>query len=108
LTNQDAIDFLATMAIDLRERSLTYLDPPYFVKGRRRLYANYYAAPDHEQVAQLLGSYPRCWLVSYDYAPEILTLYRRYQCRVYRLRYTAAQRRSGREVMFVSEDLHLP
>ena len=107
VTNWDAVDFLAKMASTLPERSLTYLDPPYYVKGQRRLYANYYSHKDHEVIANLLDSYPHCWVVSYDYAPEILTLYRHHRCFVYTLTYTASARRDGAEVVFFSDDLQL-
>jgi DNA adenine methylase len=108
LTSMDAIDFLAHSSTALPERSLTYLDPPYFVKGQQRLYANYYGSADHVELANLLEVYPHCWVVSYDYAPEILTLYQRYRCLVYDLRYTAAVRQHGSEVMFLSDQLQLP
>lgn len=108
LSHSDALDFLGAMAAALPARSLTYLDPPYFIKGQRRLYANYYGERDHAAIAGLLDSYPHCWLVSYDYTPEILALYKRHRCYVYRLRYTAAARRRGAEVMFFSDQLQVP
>jgi DNA adenine methylase len=107
LTNLDAIDFLARLATLLPDKSLTYLDPPYFAKGQR-LYANYYQIGDHQRIADLLESYPHCWLVSYDYQPEILSLYRRHRCLVYSLRYTASTRQRGSEAMFFSDDLQIP
>lgn len=108
LTNSDALDFLATLATTLPSKSLTYLDPPYFVKGQRRLYANYYTPSDHSYIASALDSYPHCWLTSYDYAPEILSLYRHHRCHVYTLQYTAAAQRNGKEAMFFSDDLQIP
>lgn len=108
LTNLDAVDFLAEMATTLPDRSLTYLDPPYYVKGQQRLYASWYSPADHATIADLLGSYPRCWLVSYDYAPEILALYEPYRCSVYELRYTASRRHNGAEAVFFSDDLQIP
>lgn len=108
LTKLDAIDFLATQASSLPDRSLTYLDPPYFVKGHRRLYTNYYSAADHSTVADALDSYPRCWVTSYDYTPEILSLYQHHRCYVYTLAYTAAERRDGSEAIFFSDDLQIP
>lgn len=107
LTNLDAIDFLARLSTFLPDKSLTYLDPPYFAKGQR-LYANYYQLSDHQQIADLVESYPHCWLVSYDYQPEVLSLYRRHRCLVYSLRYTASTRQRGSEVMFFSGDLQIP
>ncbi|MBI2407417.1 MAG: DNA adenine methylase [Gemmatimonadetes bacterium] len=108
LTHLDAIDFLGTMAIELPDSSLTYLDPPYFVKGQRRLYADFYKAGDHGEVADTLAAFPHRWVVSYDYAPEILTLYQDYGCFVYDLRYSAQDRYDGAETMFFSPDLSLP
>jgi len=108
LTNKDAVDFLGALATELPERALVYLDPPYFVKGRRRLYANYYAPSDHALVADALDSFPHRWVTSYDYAPEILTLYRHHRCFVYSLAYTAALRRKGSEAIFLSDDLQMP
>ncbi len=108
LTNLDAVDFLADLAGTLPERSLTYLDPPYYVKGQQRLYASYYKASDHGAIAELLGAFPRCWIVSYDYAPPILELYQDRRCIVYDLSYSAATRHDGAEVMFFSDDLRIP
>lgn len=108
LTNLDAADFIATLATSLPDRSLTYLDPPYYVKGQRRLYANYYKADDHERIAELLGAFPHCWIVSYDYAPEILKLYQERRCLVYDLQYSAADRYDGAEAMFFSDRLRVP
>lgn len=108
LTRLDALDFLGAMAADLPDNSLTYLDPPYFVKGQRRLYADYYKADDHEAVAGALASFPHRWVVSYDYAPEILTLYRNYRCYVYDLYYSAQERYDGDEAVFFSPDLIAP
>ncbi len=108
LTHLDALDFLAKLAAELPERSLTYCDPPYFVKGQRRLYANWYRAADHEEVAGTLGSFPHRWVVSYDFAPEILTLYRPHGCVVYDLYYSAADRYDGAEAIFFSPDVTIP
>ena len=107
LTNHDAVDFIAMLASILPERSLTYLDPPYYVKGQR-LYANYYEAADHARTSELLEAFPHCWVVSYDYAPEILDLYRGRRCLVYDLQYSAADRYDGAEVMFFSDQLRVP
>jgi DNA adenine methylase len=108
VTKLDAITFLANMIEDLPEKSLTYCDPPYYVKGQQRLYANYYQASDHDQVAATLDSYPFRWIVSYDHTPEILTLYRHHRCIVYDLYYSAAKRYDGAEAVFFSDDLVIP
>lgn len=105
VTQLDANLFLRKMSRTLPSKSLTYLDPPYYVKGTRRLYASYYAGRDHATIARQLDSYGLPWLVSYDYAPEILTLYQKYRCVVYNLPYTAARRYDGAEAMFFSPSL---
>jgi DNA adenine methylase len=107
LYNLDAIDFLARCATTLPERSLVYLDPPYYVKGQR-LYASYYQDEDHAEIADLLPALPFPWLVSYDDAPEIRRIYCDYRKFCYTLRYTAAMRQHGAEVMFFSDQLVIP
>jgi DNA adenine methylase len=108
LTNYDALAFLEHAGSTLPVKSLVYLDPPYFVKGQQKLYANYYRADDHAAVASALSNYAWPWVVSYDAAPEIRRLYRSYRVREYDLRYTAAGSYMGSEVMFFSPKLRLP
>jgi DNA adenine methylase len=103
----DAIDFVAQTATELPERSLTYLDPPYFGRGRR-LYASRYEPEDHSAVATVMSAYPHPWIVSYDYTHEVLALYSMYRRKVYSLRYSAAVRASGKEVLVFSDDLTIP
>jgi DNA adenine methylase len=107
LTQLDARAFLVRVVRKLPEQSLTYLDPPYFVKGQR-LYANYYRPEDHANIAKSLASTNRHWIVSYDNAPEIQVLYGDYDTTVYGLRYTAAKRYDGREIMVFSPGLEVP
>lgn len=106
--NQDAEHFLGEMATTLPARSLVYLDPPYYVKGTRRLYASYYNSDDHGRVATTLWSCPWPWVVSYDAAPEVLALYGELPHVRYQLRYSANGSAMGREAMFFSPDLRLP
>jgi len=108
LSNFDAMDFLAHCATALPERALLYLDPPYYTKGRQRLYANHYAANDHAVVADVLPMLPFPWVVSYDDASEIRRLYKGYRSLTYTLPYTAAERQHGAEVMFFSDQLLIP
>lgn len=108
LSNLDASEFLIQTATRLPAKSLVYLDPPYYVKGQRRLYASYYQEEDHIKIAELLPALPFHWLVSYDNAPAIRRLYRDYRRVTYRLRYTAAERHQGTEVMFFSPNLVVP
>jgi DNA adenine methylase len=105
VSNLDALEFLSQVAPSLPSRTLVYLDPPYYVKGRRRLYANFYEPEDHAAIADLLSTARFRWLVSYDNVADIRTLYKGYRRMSYELRYTAAERQSGAEVMFFSPGL---
>jgi len=106
---EDAYKLLMRCHEFLPRTSLIYLDPPYYVKGAG-LYRNFYKHDDHAQIARLLGSnrFRRPWVVSYDNAEEIRTMYSYAHSFTYGLRYTAQQRYTGSEVMFFSESLKPP
>lgn len=106
---EDAYKLLLRCHEFLPRTSLIYLDPPYYVKGAG-LYRNFYKHDDHAQIARLLGSnrFRRPWIVSYDNAEEIRTMYSYAHSFTYGLRYTAQQRYTGSEVMFFSERLTPP
>ena len=108
LSNLDANQFLRARAPELPQRSLVYLDPPYYIPGQQRLYANYYVPADHAGVAAEVGHLDRPWIVSYDDAPEIRRLYAAHRRIVYGLDYSAADRYQGAEVMFFSGGLVIP
>ena len=108
-TQLDAVTFLRRMAKKLPSKSLVYLDPPYYVKGRD-LYYHYYEPDDHASVAKLA---PRLlkgkkWVVSYDDVPEVRRLYRRYRFSAYRLGYSAREVYQGSEIMFFCPKLKVP
>jgi DNA adenine methylase len=86
-------------------RTLLYLDPPYFVKGSRRLYSNFFVDADHAKLAALVASLDLPWLVSYDDAPAIRRLYKDFRKSRYLLSYTARQRYQGAEIMFFGDTL---
>jgi DNA adenine methylase len=108
VSNRDASDFLQRVAAMLPPQSLTYLDPPYYVKGQQRLYANYYLPKDHAEVKRIVAKLDRPWIVSYDATVEILDLYDDYRRIVYGVQYSAADRYRGAEVMFFSPLLRVP
>lgn len=108
VSNRDASDFLQRVAATLPPQSLTYLDPPYYVKGQQRLYANYYLPKDHAEVKRIVATLDRPWIVSYDATAEILDLYDDYRRIVYGVQYSAADRYRGAEVMFFSPLLRVP
>lgn len=106
---EDALALLSKTTSLLPIRSLVYLDPPYFVKGRG-LYRNYYEYQDHFAIARLLQSrkFRRPWAVSYDNVTEIREMYELSKGLSYGLNYTAQQRYVGSEVMFFSKHLSIP
>lgn len=103
----DASELLKKVLPTLPKRSLVYLDPPYYVKGKG-LYENHYDHSDHAGIAKLVGSIKQRWIVSYDNVPEIRDLYASHSQRTFGLRYSAQSRYEGSEVMFFSEDLNVP
>ncbi len=107
LHNRDAADLLVELAPRLRRRYFFYLDPPYYVKGHRRLYLNGYEHNDHVKIAALMATH-RKWLVSYDDVPSIRKIYKGYKSIRYKLSYSAGERSTGAEVAFASPDLQLP
>lgn len=107
LTDEDAHDFLGTWTTPPDEATFIYLDPPYYVKGEG-LYENFYEHEHHVAIAKRVRQLKTPWLVSYDAAPEILELYPRAASRRYSLSYSAADRYSGREVMFFSRRMVVP
>lgn len=105
LHNQDALAFIQAVAPNLPERSLFYLDPPYYVKGQQLLYKSYYREEDHRAVALTVRNLPLRWIVSYDDAPEIRALYQEFRSIEYSISYSAQNRYKGAERMFFSNNL---
>jgi len=105
--NQDAADLIREVLPTLPQKSLVYLDPPYYVKGQD-LYQNYYKHDDHAAIAKLVTEIPQRWMVSYDNRPEVAELYKGYPTLAYDYYYSAADRYQGTEVLFFSQDLILP
>ena len=102
----DALDFLATSLSD--PTALTYLDPPYYVKGSK-LYRNAYAHDDHVAVKDTVGRYRNSrWIVSYDAVDPILDIYSEYDPISYCLHYSAGAVGSGKEVIYLSDALSMP
>jgi len=109
LYNLDAAAFIIGVIPSLPDKSLVYLDPPYYVKSKR-LYRNFYKHNDHAAVAKLVTKkITKPWIVSYDYAPEILKVYDGCPSLMYGMNYSAGtNRHKGCEAMFFSEGLSVP
>ncbi|HRN36661.1 MAG TPA: DNA adenine methylase [Flavobacteriales bacterium] len=106
---EDSLHLLKHCSEFLPKKSLIYLDPPYYVKGKG-LYRNYYEHDDHVQIATVLQQkkFKWPWVVSYDNVDEIRTMYQMSEALSYGLNYTAQRRYVGNEVMFFSQGLTVP
>jgi DNA adenine methylase len=109
LTRLDALKFLRNGIQRWPDKTLIYLDPPYYVKGRD-LYYHFYKHEDHENVAMLVQQEitDQRWIVSYDNVSEIRDLYSGCRRVIYGIGYSARSTRQGSEVMFFSEGLEVP
>lgn len=105
--NQDAAQFIQNVLPGLSENTLVYLDPPYYVKGQM-LYRNFYGHDDHVNIGNLVAAIRQHWIVTYDNAPAIQTIYGQHRQLTYNLNYSANNRTEGSEVMFFSDNLLLP
>jgi DNA adenine methylase len=86
-----------------------FIDPPYFEKGAT-LYLNALDAEYHEALAARLRAMPTAaWVLTYDNCPHVRRLYRSWaSIRPFTLRYTASERRSGKEILISPKWIRLP
>lgn len=105
---RDALELLLNASELMPAKSLIYLDPPYYVKGRG-LYRNFYQHNDHLAIARLLcePGFGRHWVVSYDNNEQIREMYAGVRFIEYGLSYTAQRRYMGSEVMLFDPHLNL-
>jgi DNA adenine methylase len=109
LTGQDALKFLRSGVRRWPVKTLIYLDPPYYVKGRE-LYYDFYEPKDHARVAIFVTQEIRRqrWIISYDNVPAIRALYKGLPHIIYDIGYSARSSRQGSEVMFFGDGLKVP
>lgn len=109
LTQLDALKFLKSGIQRWPKKTLIYLDPPYYVKGRD-LYYHFYKHNDHESISAFVQNNitTHRWIVSYDDTPEIRKLYETRRHATYGIGYSARETRQGTEVMFFCDGLEIP
>lgn len=108
LYNMDAADFIRDILSTLPQKSLVYLDPPYYDKGGE-LYENHYIHDDHMNISKLVKNTIKLpWIVSYDFTPEIMNMYKWARSISYRISYSAQDRYKGAEAMFFNRKLIVP
>lgn len=91
------------------EETFYFIDPPYFEKGPT-LYLNSLDARYHAALAGCLREMCNsAWVLTYDDCPEIRRMYRGWaSIRPFSIRYTAYERRPGKEVMITPRWMRLP
>lgn len=108
LTNMDAVNFLESEGPSWKQKTLVYLDPPYYEKGRQ-LYYDFYRPSDHESVATAVKALHNVsWVVSYDDVTPVCDLYELTRYLKYSIGYSAREVTRGCEAMFFSPDLTVP
>ncbi|SOC90618.1 DNA adenine methylase [Rhizobium sp. AN5] len=109
LTKLDAIAFLSAGKEVWPRKTLIYLDPPYYEKGRE-LYYDFYNNDDHVAVADYMQSaiVDQQWIVSYDNVEPIRNMYSGRRRSTYSIGYSARGNRQGSEVMFYCDSLKAP
>lgn len=108
LTRLDALDFIRTQMLSWPDKTLIYIDPPYYEKGRD-LYYDFYQPDDHEEVQKFVTrelSHKR-WVLSYDNVAAIRALYKGCQQITYGIGYSAHNAREGSEAIFFSDSLQV-
>lgn len=107
--NEDAVKLVNRIKNRLPKKSLIYLDPPYYVKGKE-LYMNYYEHKDHEVIAKMIRAVTKYkWIVTYDDVGPINKLYKGFDNYSHLLNYSAANSGQGREIIIFSRSMkHFP
>lgn len=105
LYSHDAIHVIKEIIPKLPIKTLIYLDPPYYHKGKQ-LYMNYYIDKDHEEVAETIRkTYIQKWIITYDEADLIKKVYSGEKMIPYSLKYSAGKNKEGKELMIFSKNL---
>jgi DNA adenine methylase len=108
LYNVDASDLITDVFPGLPERSLIYLDPPYYQRTMGRLYHASYKHDDHAKIASQVHQITQPWIVSYDNVEPIRELYAPFRQQQFALRYTANRQYDATEVMVYRDGMTIP
>ena len=105
LYNLDAIELINKIKNKLPKKSLIYLDPPYYNKGKE-LYMNYYEHKDHEEISKTIKNITNSkWVVTYDDVGPINKLYKGFDNYSHLLNYSAANSGKGKEIIIFSKNM---
>lgn len=103
--NLEALDFIEKVILKSR-KSFVFFDPPYYKKGPS-LYTNFYSHGDHLNLANAIQKKlkNRKWIVTYDNANAIKSMYSKATGIEFELQYTLETKRSAKEIMFFSKNM---
>lgn len=106
LSSLDGIEFINSLDT---ENTFLFIDPPYFHKGKT-LYLNQLSTEYHIQLANRLRALNNeAWVLTYDDCKEIRGFYQGWaNIRRFTLRYSASERRAGREILITPKSMCLP
>jgi len=107
LTREDASTYLSSIAKSLPRHAFINIDPPYYQKGPE-LYCSFYKHADHKHLAQTIRKLRRPWMLTYDNAPEIRTLYEGLPIATKELTYYAQIKKIGTELLILDPALLNP
>jgi DNA adenine methylase len=102
----DAVDFMKDNR-ELIEEGFVYVDPPYYLTGKK-LYRYHYNLAQHSELAQFLDSQSFPWVVSVDSCPEILSLYSNQKVVPIFLSYVIKKSRRAEELLISNLQLRAP
>ena len=107
LHRMDARLYMRSVLKRLPAHALVNVDPPYYAAGPE-LYTNAYQHKDHVVLAKTVRAMPHRWMLTYDDAAEIRTLYAGMPQYRKSLTYYAQVKRSAAELLVLSSDLAPP
>jgi len=107
LSNKDALAFIdRTRRTIETDRTLFFIDPPY-VKAGGRLYLNGMTEAKHVALSDMLTSGEfRYWVLTYDDAPLIRTLYCDQELGHISVTYSLQSKRKENEIIILPSEIH--
>ncbi len=107
LYNLDTLELIKNVIPSIVGKKFIFFDPPYYNKGAS-LYVNFYKHNDHldlkDCISEIEDSF---WIITYDNVDEISDLYKEYRQKTYKLRYTAAKKQVGQEIMIYCNNIKI-
>lgn len=108
VNNTDACGYLRSLAPDVTDNSLIFIDPPYVVQGRNLYKGTVFDEPKHRELADYIKLKDWRWLITYDDHPLIHQLYAERTRGVFELSYLMQQAKIGRELLVASTHCRVP